>query len=159
VVRQHTDAILADLHILHQGVRAMVEALIFWALALYGATMVVYQSVGAMVMRKANGNNEEIHFVITHNAEDRIEGVLRTLILRTLFGQQKQRVVVIDVGSTDETNVIVLKMAEKNRNIEYASVVDEHDISTILESACISDLSIGHIHDLRTPNNQNAGNM
>jgi hypothetical protein len=146
-------------HILHQGVGAVVEALIFWALALYGTTMVVYQSVEALVMRKVNRNSEDIHFVIARNAEERIEGVLRTLLLRIHFGQHKQRIVVIDVGSTDDTSPIVLKMAEKNHDIEYVCVEDEHGISAILESACISDLSIGHIHDLRITDNQKTGTL
>ncbi len=137
----------------------MVEALIFWALAMYGATMVVYQSVGAIVMRKVHQNREEIHFVITQNAEECIEGVLRSLILLTLFGHSKERIVVIDVGSADDTNRIVLKMAEKNHNIEYIAARDEHDVSSILETSCTSNPTVGHIHDLRHPHNKNVGNL
>ncbi len=125
-----------------------MEALIFWALALYGAILVVYQSVAA-ILRRTKVGKEIVFFVIAQNAEDYIEGVLRTLVLRALFEQARRRVIVIDVGSTDSTGIITLKITQKYHFVEYVVVNDEETVLKILKSACASSHAIGCIYDLR----------
>ncbi len=127
----------------------MVEALIFWALALYGATLVVYQSVVA-ILHRAKPRREIVYFVVTHNSEENVEGILRNLVLRALFETNRRRVIVVDMNSNDDTNAIVMKMTQRYPFVEYVSAENEEVMMRILQSACMSQEAVGCLYDLRS---------
>ncbi len=126
----------------------MVEALVFWALALYGALMIVWQSVNRIKRRVEKQHPVKVILVV-QNAENYIEGVLRTLLFTTSFGWRDHEVFVMDIGSTDDTERIVQTLAERADGLRYTRLSGETDFYQELERACWDFDSVRCIYDLR----------
>jgi hypothetical protein len=132
-----------------QGVRAMVEALIFWALAVYGALAVVRQCVRS-IQRRAQRNPHPLTIIlIVQHAERDIEGTLRTLMIRTALGTRERRILVFDVASQDDTGQIVQRMTACHDCIDYVRVADDSELLHQLKALCLQSPRVGCIYDLR----------
>lgn len=142
-------ALLGTSHIMQQGVRAMVAALFFWALAIYGALTLVWQSVQRL--RGKQHPHPVKLILIVQNAAGEIEGVLRTLLIQGSIGTREHRIVVLDLASTDDTEGIVRKLAARNGCIDYLKIRNEGDVSLYLSQALLDSSTIGCIYDLRIP--------
>lgn len=127
----------------------MLAALLFWALAIYGAMTLVWQSVQRL-RRKQHPRPVKL-ILIVQNAEREIEGVLRTLLIQGSMGTREHGIVVLDLGSKDDTEGIVRKLAARNECIEYQKIQNEGDASFYLSQACLDGATIGCIYDLRIP--------
>ncbi|MCL6633703.1 MAG: hypothetical protein K6T63_13855 [Alicyclobacillus herbarius] len=125
----------------------MVEALVFWGLALYGAVVLVWQ-VTQRLKRQWRGS--ALTFVlVVQNAEDHIEGMLRSLSLRTAWSNRPRRIVVIDVTSGDDTPRILERLAAENESIDWQTAAGEDEVRRILEQTCLTQPFFGCIYDLR----------
>jgi len=127
----------------------MVAALLFWALAVYGALTIVRQSVQRL--RSRQQSYPVTWILVVENAEVQIEGVLRTLLLRVSLVSRDHRIVVLDLNSTDDTEFIIRNLMVHNECVEYRKVSTEEEISRNFARACLDRPSIGCIYDLRVP--------
>lgn len=91
---------------------------ILWILALYGIIEIIKNICYIHHCNKIN--TDGIHLIIgVRNKEDSIEGFLRTLNFRILYGKEDfiQDILVIDLNSTDNTKNIVKKFSQDYPNI------------------------------------------
>ncbi|OFW80751.1 MAG: hypothetical protein A2201_09930 [Alicyclobacillus sp. RIFOXYA1_FULL_53_8] len=128
----------------------MVAALLFWALAVYGALTIVRESVQRLRSRQQSYPVTLV--LVVENGETQIEGVLRTLLLRVAMVSRTHRIVVLDLNSTDDTEFIIRNLMVHNECLEYRKIANEDDISRHFAGACLETPSIGCIYDLRVPN-------
>jgi hypothetical protein len=127
----------------------MVGALVIWALALYGATVIISQSVGRIKHRHQQHPHPLTIVLIVQNAEHQIEGTLRALMIKTAFSPRERRVLVFDVASQDETGSIVQRMTQQHHCLDYVHVSDEIDFIDQLKNVCLNSPRVGCIYDLR----------
>ena len=85
---------------------------ILWTFALYGLFELVKQIINAIsyVNMKANG----IYIIIAaKNQEEKIEGFLRSMLFKILYGKEEciKDIIVADLNSTDKTRKIIDKMS------------------------------------------------
>ena len=85
---------------------------ILWTLALYGLFELIKQIIYMCTYTnmKANG----IYMIIAvKNQEEKIEGFLRSILFKILYGKEDyvKNIIVADLGSKDNTKEIVNKMA------------------------------------------------
>ncbi|MCL6625436.1 MAG: hypothetical protein K6T68_02475 [Alicyclobacillus shizuokensis] len=125
----------------------MVEALVFWGLALYGAVMLVWQ-VSQRLKRRLAANPLTFVFIV-QDAEAHIEGVLRSLTLRTAWSTRLRRVLVIDLASVDDTPLILERLAGEHDCIHWQRAETEDEVRRILTRTCLTEPFVGCIYDLR----------
>lgn len=89
--------------------------------------------------------------LVVQNAEKEIEGVLRTLLIRGSLGTRDQRILVLDLGSSDDTEGIVRKLAARNSCLVYQKISDDKQVSLYVSQACLDTGTVGCIYDLRIP--------
>jgi hypothetical protein len=126
----------------------MVEALIFWGLALYGAMMAVWQVVQRLQRRLGSPHPVTLVLVV-QNAEHQIEGMLRMLLLRTAWTGRERRVLVLDVGSCDDTPQILERLTTEYTSLRSTRVASEEELHRELHRACLEEPFVGCIYDLR----------
>lgn len=85
---------------------------ILWTLALYGLFELIKQIIYICTYTnmKANG----IYMIIAvKNQEEKIEGFLRSILFKILYGKEDyvKNIIIADLGSKDNTKEIVNKMA------------------------------------------------
>jgi hypothetical protein len=135
-------------HILRAGGEGVLEALLFWSLAIYGAMVLVWQVV-KRVTRKDQHLIPMNIVLIVQNAEREIEGTLRCLMVNTAFGHRERQIVVCDIASADETQAIVEKMAEKHQCIDYHRFERDSDAFERIQTALLESGKVTCIYDLR----------
>lgn len=92
---------------------------IFWVLALYGLFEIIKNII--YICTYTNFKSDGIYIIIaTKNQENKIEGFLRTLIFRIMYGKEDcvKDVIVTDLNSTDDTMKILNKLAKDYDNIK-----------------------------------------
>ena len=88
---------------------------IFWVLALYGLIEILKNIYYIMV--HTNLKADGIYLIIaTKNQENKIEGFLRTVLFRFIYGKEEliKDIIITDLGSKDNTKEIINRL-----NIEY----------------------------------------
>lgn len=85
---------------------------ILWTLALYGLFELIKQIIYMCTYTnmKANG----IYMIIAvKNQEEKIEGFLRSILFKILYGKEDyvKNIIVADLGSTDKTKDIISKIS------------------------------------------------
>ena len=91
---------------------------IIWTLALYGLIEII--KTVYYVCTCTNLESKGIYLIIAvKNEEEKVEGFMRTILFRILYGKEEhiKNVIVADLGSTDKTKEIVAKLAEDYRFI------------------------------------------
>jgi len=126
----------------------MVEAALFWVLAVYGAATVVYQCV-LHVQRRAHNLRSITFVLVVQNADAYIEGVIRSFMMKTAAGRRSRAIVIIDVASQDDTPQILQALVHTHRCLRFAQVVTEAELQNALQAACLGNDSIGCVYDLR----------
>lgn len=141
---------LVAVNILLQGVMHMVEALFFWALAMYGALMIVWQSTKLLQKRRTKHDEHPVKVIlVVQNAAQNIEGLLRAWLAGTADSNRDHTFFVMDVRSTDETSDIVKRLALEQPAIRYIQVNDEDDLLGQLREACVHSNGVACVYDLR----------
>lgn len=125
----------------------MILALIFWALALYGTIVLIWQCANRLYRKSVHATPMSIVLVV-HDVESEIEGLLRTMMVKTAFGKRQRYIVVFDVASRDSTQEIVSHMAMKHHCLEYHRV-DDANLGTMLGEICCQEKRICCVYDLR----------
>ena len=91
---------------------------ILWTLALYGLIELIQQIIYIFV--NSNVQQDGIYIIIAvKNQEERIEGFLRSVLFKILYGKEEyiRDIIVADLDSTDKTKEIVEKISS-----DYACV-------------------------------------
>ncbi|MCL6516714.1 hypothetical protein [Alicyclobacillus sp.] len=127
----------------------MVGVLFFWALAVYGALTVVRQVSRGLQRRIRQDLHPVAVVLIVQNSETHIEGILRSIFLSTALGHRERRVLVFDMGSTDDTPRIVQRLAMQHDGLEYVPIREEGDFVANLARVCAEGGLVGCIYDLR----------
>ena len=87
---------------------------IFWVLALYGLFEIIKQVI--YIYTYTNLKTEGIYVIVAvKNQEDKVEGFLRTIIFRLLYGKEEciKDIIVADLDSNDDTMDIINKLSEE----------------------------------------------
>ena len=85
---------------------------ILWTLALYGLFELIRQII--YMITYTNMKADGIYIVIAvKNQEERIEGFLRSVLFKILYGKEEniKDIIVTDLNSTDKTKEIINKMS------------------------------------------------
>lgn len=95
---------------------------ILWVLALYGLIEIIKTIIYTYTYTnlKADG----IYVIIAaKNQERKIEGFLRSLLFRIIYGKEEniKDVIVVDLNSTDETEKIIEKLSNDYDEIKIAN--------------------------------------
>ena len=91
---------------------------LLWILALYGLIEIIKNII--YIHNCTNINTNGIHLIVAvKNQENKIEGFLRNLNFRILYGKEDsiEDIIVLDLSSTDKTKSIIEKISKDYSNI------------------------------------------
>lgn len=94
----------------------------YWTFALYGLFEFIKNIIYVCTYTKCSFNG--IHLIVTvKNQEDKIEGFLRSLIFKTLYGKEEvvKNIIVVDLKSEDKTKEITQKLSQDNEIVKVLS--------------------------------------
>ena len=105
---------------------------IIWTLALYGLFEIIKEVINICTYTKLKSDG--IYLIIAvKNQENKIEGFLRSVLFRTIYGNEEsiKNIIVTDLDSTDDTSKILEKFSKENSNIK---VINWKDCKDVIES-------------------------
>lgn len=95
---------------------------IFWVLALYGLFEIIKNII--YICTYTNLKSDGIYMIIAiKNQENKIEGFLRTILFRLIYGKEEliKDIIVTDLDSTDDTMKILSKLSKDYDCIKVAN--------------------------------------
>lgn len=107
---------------------------IIWTFAFYGFFEFVKNIIYLYTYTKCKADG--IHVIITvKNQEDKIEGFLRSLVFKILYGKEEyiKNIIVADLKSTDSTKEIAQKLEQDYEIIKVVSWKECKDIIDLLD--------------------------
>lgn len=105
---------------------------IFWILALYGLFEIIKNII--YICTYTNLKSDGIYVIIAaKNQENRIEGFLRTILFRLIYGKEEciKDVIVTDLDSTDDTMKILNRLSKE---YECLKVVKWKECKEVIDS-------------------------
>ena len=105
---------------------------IFWTLAFYGLFEIIKNIIYINTYTKFKADG--IYLIIAvKNQEDKIEGFLRSLIFKILYGKEDylKNIMIADLKSTDSTKEIAKKLSEE---YDFLKVINWKDCKEILDN-------------------------
>lgn len=109
---------------------------IFWTLALYGLFELIKNII--YICTYTNLKSDGIYVIIaTKNQENKIEGFLRTLLFRIMYGKEEcvKDVIVTDLNSTDDTMKILNKLGKDYDGIKITNWKECKDVIDSIKEA------------------------
>lgn len=109
---------------------------IFWVLALYGLFEIIKNII--YICTYTNLKSDGIYVIIaTKNQENKIEGFLRTILFRIMYGKEEcvKDVIVADLDSTDDTMKILNKLSKDYGNIKVTNWKECKEVIDSIKSA------------------------
>ena len=106
--------------------------MIFWILALYGLFELIKNVI--YIYTYTNLKSDGIYVIIAaKNQENRIEGFLRTLLFRIMYGKEEfiKDVIVTDLNSKDDTMKIISKLGKEYDGIK---VINWKECKEVIDS-------------------------
>ena len=107
---------------------------IFWTLALYGLFEIIKNIIYLYTCTNLKSNG--IYIVIAvKNQEDKIEGFLRSIIFKILYGKEEyfRNILVVDLKSKDNTKEILKRLEIEYDNIKVLNWKDCKDMIDNIE--------------------------
>ena len=95
---------------------------IFWVLALYGLFEIIKNII--YICTYTNLKSDGIYIIIAaKNQENKIEGFLRTILFRMIYGKEEfvKDVILTDLDSNDDTMKILTKLSKEYDNIKVTN--------------------------------------
>ena len=95
---------------------------IFWVLALYGLFEIIKNII--YIFTYTNLRSDGIYIIIAaKNQENKIEGFLRTILFRVMYGKEEcvKDVIVTDLNSSDDTMKILNKLSKEYDGIKVTN--------------------------------------
>ncbi len=105
---------------------------IIWTLALYGLIEIIKTIY--YICTCTNLESDGIYFIVAvKNQEEKIEGFMRSILFRILYGKEEcvKNVIVADLGSTDKTKEILEKLEQDYKVI---NLVDWKTCKDLIDS-------------------------
>ena len=105
---------------------------ILWTLALYGLFEIIKTII--YICTYTNLKSDGIYVIIAaKNQENKIEGFLRTILFRIMYGKEEcvKDVIVTDLNSTDDTMKILNKLS---KDYEEIKVVNWKECKEVIDS-------------------------
>lgn len=105
---------------------------IFWILALYGLIEIIKNII--YICTYTNLKSDGIYVIIAaKNQENKIEGFLRTILFRIIYGKEDcvKDVIVTDLNSTDDTMKILNKLSKDYDGIK---VINWKECKEVIDS-------------------------
>lgn len=105
---------------------------IFWVLALYGLFEIIKNII--YICTYTNLKSDGIYIIIAaKNQENKIEGFLRTILFRLIYGKEElvKEVIVTDLDSTDNTMKILTKLS---RDYDCIKVINWKECKEVIDS-------------------------
>lgn len=93
---------------------------LIWILAIYGLIEIIKTIYYTIACTKLETNG--IYFIIAvKNQEEKLEGFMRTIIFRLIYGKEEciKNIIITDLGSTDNTKQIAKKLSNDYKFINY----------------------------------------
>ena len=109
---------------------------IFYTLAFYGLIEIIKNIY--YILTYTNLKSDGIYLIVAvKNQENQIEGFLRTVLFRMIYGKEEmiKQILIADLGSTDETTKIVEKIG---KDYDYIKPVNWKECKEIIDN--INDL-------------------
>ena len=106
---------------------------ILWTLALYGLFEIIKTII--YICTYTNLKSDGIYVIIAaKNQENKIEGFLRTILFRIMYGKEEcvKDVIVTDLNSTDDTMKILNKLS---KDYEEIKVVNWKECKEVIDSS------------------------
>ena len=102
---------------------------IFWTLALYGLFEIIKNIIYLYTYTNLKSNGIYVIIAIK-NQEDKIEGFLRSILFKILYGREEylKNIIVADLESTDNSKEIAKKMSEEYEILKVTSWRECKDI-------------------------------
>ena len=102
---------------------------IFWTLALYGLFEIIKNIIYITTYTKMKADGIYVIIAIK-NQEDKIEGFLRSILFKILYGREEylKNIIVADLESTDNSKEIAKKMSEEYEILKVTSWRECKDI-------------------------------
>ena len=105
---------------------------ILWTLALYGLFEIIKNII--YICTYTNLKSDGIYIIIAaKNQENKIEGFLRTILFRIMYGKEEyvKDVIVTDLDSTDDTMKILSKLS---KDYDAIKVVNWKECKEVIDS-------------------------
>ena len=105
---------------------------IFWVLALYGLFEIIKNII--YICTYTNLKSDGIYVIIAaKNQENKIEGFLRTILFRIMYGKEEcvKDVIVTDLNSSDDTMKILEKLSKDYDGIK---VINWKECKEVIDS-------------------------
>lgn len=105
---------------------------IIWILALYGLFEIIKNII--YICTYTNLKSDGIYIIIAaKNQENKIEGFIRTLLFRLIYGKEEfvKEVIVTDLDSTDDTMKILTKLS---RDYDCVKAVNWRECKEVIDS-------------------------
>lgn len=86
---------------------------VLWVLALYGLIEIIKNII--YIYTYTNLKSDGIYFIVAvKNQENKIEGFIRTIIFRLIYGKEEwlKDIIITDLDSKDETPKIINKLSQ-----------------------------------------------
>ena len=109
---------------------------VIWVLALYGLFEIIKNII--YICTYTNLKSDGIYVIIAaKNQENKIEGFLRTLLFRIMYGKEEcvKDVIVTDLNSTDDTMRILEKLSKDYDNIKVTNWKECKDVIDSIKEA------------------------
>ena len=92
---------------------------ILWSFAIYGIIDIA-KSIKSCWIHKRIENNGIFIIIATKNQEFQIEGFMRSVMFKVLYGKNEyiKRIIVTDLNSQDSTKEIIKKLSEDYQEIK-----------------------------------------
>lgn len=95
---------------------------VLWTLALYGLWEIIKNMI--YIFQYTNMKSDGIYLIIAvKNQEEKIEGFLRSILFRILYGKEEQikDIIITDLDSKDNTEKIIEKLANEQDYVKIAT--------------------------------------
>ena len=109
-----------------------ITNVIIWVLALYGLIEIIKTIY--YICTCTNLESDGIYFIIAvKNQEEKIEGFMRSILFRILYGKEEciKNVIITDLGSTDKTKEIAKKL---ENDYKIINIMDWRNCKDLIDS-------------------------
>ena len=121
----------------HEEEKKMLEFVlntVFWTLALYGLFEIVKNIIYISTYTKFQSDGMYL-IVAVKNQEEKIEGFLRSILFKILYGKEEyfRNILVVDLKSKDNTKEIIKRLEMEYDNIKVLNWKDCKDMIDNIE--------------------------
>ena len=105
---------------------------VFWTLAIYGLFEIIKNIIYISTYTKFQSDGIYVILAVK-NQEDKIEGFLRSILFKILYGREEylKNIIVADLNSTDNTKEIAKKLS---KDYDVLKVTSWKDCKEIIDS-------------------------